>query len=70
MFDEYEVVKLTADLPDENLKAGARGTVLIILEKITPIQHYIVEFMDDDMSLGTPIVPETLLERCVELRVG
>ena len=64
MFHEYEVVKLIADLPEENINAGAVGTVLIILDKVTPVQHYIVEFMDGSLSLGTPTVPETKLERC------
>jgi len=66
MFDEYEIVRLTADLPEENLKKGATGAVLIVLDPVAPMQHYIVEFMDGTgNTLGTPFVPENLLERVV-----
>lgn len=71
MFDEYDIVRLTENFPEENLQKGAEGTVLIILDPVTPIQHYIVEFMDiKGNSLGTPIVPETILEKCAVSRVG
>lgn len=61
MFNEYEVVKLKTDLPADTISKGAVGTVLMILDPATPIQYYIVEFMDGGISLGTPIVPETAL---------
>ena len=66
MFEEYEVVRLIADIPEENLRKGDSGTVLLILTTANPVQHYIVEFLDDEgNSLGTPIVPENMLERAV-----
>lgn len=71
MFEEYDIVRLTESLPEENIRKGAVGTILIILDPVTPIQHYIVEFMDEEgISLGTPIVSQTILEKCAELRVG
>jgi hypothetical protein len=67
MFQEYEAVRLLEGLPEEGLEKGITGTVLMILDPVTPVQHYIVEFMDGNgNSLGVPIVPETLLERCAE----
>lgn len=71
MFNEYDVVRLTRNLPEENLMRGAVGTVLMILEPASPIQHYIVEFMDGNgYSLGVPILPETSLEKCAESQAG
>jgi hypothetical protein len=64
-FDEYEVVRLLVDLPIENIKKGATGTILMIFLEPNPIPHYIVEFMDAGNSLGTPIVAETMLERVI-----
>ncbi|MBK8465834.1 MAG: DUF4926 domain-containing protein [Chloracidobacterium sp.] len=67
MFDEYEIVRLTVDVPEENLRKGVTGTILIILDPVTPIQHYILEFTDENGNcLGTPVVPETSLERVVD----
>jgi len=42
----YDVVRLTVDLPDEGLSAGAVGAVVHVFEK--PSLAYEVEFTDDD----------------------
>ncbi len=44
--DLYDVVELTADLPDENLPAGTVGTVVHIFDQ--PNRAYEVEFADSD----------------------
>ena len=46
MFDENDVVQLTKDLPEENLKAGDKGTILMVLSVSPPV--YEIEFMNDD----------------------
>jgi hypothetical protein len=45
MFNEYDVVKLTEDMPEENLSSGATGTVLMVYTDSPPT--YEVEFSDD-----------------------
>lgn len=46
MFNEYDVVKLTEDIREENLSAGATGTILMVYTDSPPT--YEVEFSDDD----------------------
>lgn len=46
MFEEYEVVKIKQDMPENNLTAGMTGTVLTIYTDEPPT--YEVEFSDDD----------------------
>ena len=45
-FSQYDVVRLTVDLPDEGLAAGATGTIVEIFD--APQRAYEVEFTDDD----------------------
>ncbi len=62
MFEDYEVVKLKADLPAEGLKAGARGTVLMVYPE--PPQEYEVEFLDGDgQTLAVLTLPEDRLAK-------
>jgi hypothetical protein len=42
--NEYDVVKLTRDLPELELKKGAKGTVLMVFTE--PRLAYEVEFLD------------------------
>jgi len=46
----YDVVRLSVDLPEDGLQAGAIGTVVEIFD--TPQRAYEVEFADDS---GTTI---------------
>jgi hypothetical protein len=52
-FKEYDVVKLAIDLPMENLKKGAVGTILMIFDDGP---EYEVEFCDNE---GIPISKST-----------
>ena len=71
MFQEYDLVRLLTDLHDNGIPKGSVGTVLNIPDPEEAIPHYVIEFVDDNgNSLGTPIVSETILERCAELQVG
>lgn len=57
MIKEHDTVALTVDLPDDDLEAGAVGTIVSILGGG---EAYMVEFNADDGSLtGLPIVPAT-----------
>ena len=44
MFEEYAVVKLKHDLPDHSMKAGTRGTIVMVHHK--PYRGYEVELFD------------------------
>jgi hypothetical protein len=61
MFADNQAVKLTKDLPESNLKAGARGTVVYIYEG-TPAA-YEVDFVDDE---GITIALLTMQETDIE----
>jgi hypothetical protein len=54
----FDVVRLTSDLPEEGLQAGAEGTIIEVYEKPEPA--YEVEFTD-----GTTVAvkPELLSPR-------
>ncbi len=63
MFEEYSIVKLTEDLPQENLKSGDKGTIVMVYPKISETQEYEVEFSDSEgNSLAVLTISETLLE--------
>lgn len=60
-FEELDVVRLTTDLPEDGLAAGAVGTVVHIFR--TPSTAYEVEFVDDD---GVTLAMTTLTEGMLE----
>jgi hypothetical protein len=45
MFYEYDVVSLKQDIPSNNLRAGAEGTVLIVYNEPSLPLAYEVEFL-------------------------
>ena len=55
-FAELEPVVLAVDLPERNLRAGARGVVVLVCT--VPNLAYQVEFFDDE---GEAIFPFTVL---------
>lgn len=64
MFAEYQVVRLSRDIPEEGLKAGARGAVVMVYPRRpeTP-REYEVEFTDEDgATLALLTLPEDQLE--------
>lgn len=46
MFEEYEGVKIKRDLPEHGVKAGARGTIVMV--HTVPSRGYEVEIQDDE----------------------
>ncbi|MDQ3803074.1 MAG: DUF4926 domain-containing protein [Acidobacteriota bacterium] len=64
MFAEYQVVRLSRDLSEEGLKAGARGAVLMVHPQPpgSP-RDYEVEFVDED---GATLALLTLAEDQLE----
>jgi len=58
MFEEYEVVRLVGDLAAKGLKAGTRGTIVMVYPVDPP--EYEVEFMDED---GKTLALETVGEK-------
>jgi hypothetical protein len=52
--DVLDVVVLTRDVPERNLAAGARGTIVMVLDGPTP--HDEVEFCDEDGSTIAELV--------------
>ena len=64
MFAEYQVVRLSQDIPEEGLEAGARGTVLMVhpLRPKSP-REYEVEFVDEE---GATLALLTLAEGQLE----
>lgn len=62
MFKEYELVKLTKDIPSVRLKAGARGTIVMVYPDYPGV--YEVEFLDPDgRTLALLTLQEEDLER-------
>ena len=59
----YDVVELLVDLPDEDLSAGAVGTVIHIFER--PNRAYEVEFAD---SNGKTLATAALTDDQVRVR--
>jgi hypothetical protein len=54
-FKLLECVELIVDLPEEELEAGATGTIVEVLD--AEKWDYIVEFLDDEgYTLGVPVV--------------
>lgn len=64
MFNDYQVVRLSSDVPEAELKAGSRGTVLMVYPWRPPApQEYEVEFLDQEgMMLAILTLTEELLE--------
>ena len=64
MFEEYQVVRLSADIPEEGLSAGARGTVLMVHpQRPESPREYEVEFVDErGATLALLTLPEDQLE--------
>lgn len=63
--EEFEVVVLVEDLPDEGLTKGMVGTIVFIHEK--PHLAYMVEFINDQ---GRPIaMPDLLPEQIADYKV-
>lgn len=64
MFAEYQVVRLSRDLPAEGLKAGARGAVLMVHPRRPDSpREYEVEFVDEE---GATLALLTLAEDQLE----
>jgi hypothetical protein len=59
----YDVVELLVDLPDDDLSAGAVGTVIHIFER--PNRAYEVEFVD---SNGKTLATAALTDDQVRVR--
>jgi hypothetical protein len=62
MLNEYDMVKLRKNIPDQNLLIGAVGTVLIVFNKPCLPRAYEVEFTD----IKGDIVLITLFEEDIE----
>jgi hypothetical protein len=63
MFEEHAVIKLKKDLPEERLKMGDRGTIVMVYPKISESQDYEVEFSDSDgFTISLLTLPESILE--------
>ena len=64
MFAEYQVVRLTRDIPEEGLKAGALGAVVMIYPQWPESpREYEVEFTDEEGgTLALLTLPEDQLE--------
>ncbi|HFK6083338.1 TPA: DUF4926 domain-containing protein [Enterobacter cloacae] len=60
--EEFEVVVLVEDLPDEGLTKGMEGTIVFIHEK--PHLAYMVEFVDDEgRTVAMPsLLPEQITD--------
>ena len=64
MFAEYQVVRLSRDMPEEGLKAGARGAVLMVHPRRPDSpREYEVEFVGED---GSTLALLTLAEDQLE----
>jgi hypothetical protein len=62
MFEEYDVVRLVADLASKGLKAGTRGAVVMIYPGDPP--EYEVEFVDENgITLATETVKMEQIEK-------
>lgn len=60
--EEFEVVVLAEDLPDEGLTKGMLGAIVFIHEK--PYLAYMVEFVDDEGR--TIAMPDLLPEQVTD----
>ncbi|EPF0315003.1 MULTISPECIES: DUF4926 domain-containing protein [Enterobacter] len=60
--EEFEVVVLAEDLPDEGLTKGMVGAIVFIHEK--PYLAYMVEFVDDEGR--TIAMPDLLPEQVTD----
>ncbi|ENS2330319.1 DUF4926 domain-containing protein [Salmonella enterica] len=60
--EEFEVVVLAEDLPDEGLTKGMAGSIVFIHEK--PYLAYMVEFVDDQgRTIAMPdLLPEQITD--------
>lgn len=68
MFEEYQVVRLSKDIPAEGLGAGLRGTVLMVHpQRPESPREYEVEFVDEE---GTTLALLTLPEGDLEPDTG
>ena len=47
---ELEVVELTEDLPEYDLRRGARGTVVEVFD--APEEAYMIEFLEDSGAIS------------------
>lgn len=64
MFEEYQVVRLSRDVPAEGLSAGLRGTVLMVYpQRPESSREYEVEFVDE---AGETLALLTLAEEQLE----
>ena len=68
MFAEYQVVRLARDIPEEGLKAGARGAIVMV-HPLRPesSREYEVEFVDEE---GATLALLTLAEDQLEPEAG
>lgn len=64
MLAEYQVVRLSRDIPEEGLKAGARGAVVMVYPgRPDSPREYEVEFTDEEGgTLALLTLPEDQLE--------
>lgn len=62
--NEYDRVRLLTDLPSHGLKAGMRGTVLLVYEASPPA--FEVEFCNDS---GDTLAVLTLREKDIEISI-
>lgn len=64
MLAEYQVVRLSRDIPEEGLKAGARGAVLMVYpQRPDSPREYEVEFTDEEGgTLALLTLPEDQIE--------
>lgn len=68
MFEEYQVVRLSRDLPEEGLRAGARGAVVMVHpQRPESPREYEVEFVGED---GATLALVTLAEDQLEPDAG
>ena len=70
LFQDSDVVRLRRDLPEENLSAGAEGTIVMLFpQEMYPHlpQAYEVEFCDDEGVPVTYSLTVTLLEGELEM---
>jgi len=64
LFEEYQVVRLSRDIPAEGLGAGLRGTVLMVYpQRPDSPREYEVEFVDAE---GATLALLTLAEDQLE----
>jgi hypothetical protein len=65
MFNEYDIVILKKDIPEQKLSIGMRGTILLVFDEKSLPRAYEVEFFDENgRSLAVITVKEDLLKKC------